>query len=128
MGQAKPFKPVALVVEDNQMQRDMMVTLLEESEMDVFECESAEAALLLLERLGASLAIIFTDVKLHGPIDGVELAQFAHQHYPKVDLVVTSGMPLTKELPEGAAFMPKPWVPLNILREAERSRIKHSNQ
>jgi len=34
---------------------------------------------------------------------------------------VTSGLTLTKSLPEGVMFMPKPWLALDVLREAERS-------
>jgi hypothetical protein len=41
MGQASQFKPIALVVEDDKMQREMVVILLEESEMGVIRCESA---------------------------------------------------------------------------------------
>jgi hypothetical protein len=37
-------------------------------------------------------------------------------------VIVTSGIALTKNLPEGATFMPKPWLPLDVLREAERSQ------
>ena len=50
MGQSKPFRATALIVEDDPMQRDMICLLLEESEVDVIECESAEAAELVLER------------------------------------------------------------------------------
>ena len=44
MGQSKPFRATALIVEDDPMQREMICLLLEESEIDVIECESAEAA------------------------------------------------------------------------------------
>ena len=44
MGQASPFKPIALVVEDDEMQREMVAMLLEESEIGVIQCESGEAA------------------------------------------------------------------------------------
>jgi hypothetical protein len=37
-------------------------------------------------------------------------------------VIVTSGRALTKELPDGATFMPKPWMALDLLREAERSQ------
>ena len=33
MGQASPFKPIALVVEDDVLQRELAVVLLEECEM-----------------------------------------------------------------------------------------------
>ena len=52
MGQSKPLRATALIVEDDPMQRDMICLLLEESDVDVIECESAEAAELVLERAG----------------------------------------------------------------------------
>jgi two-component system, cell cycle response regulator CpdR len=122
MGQASPFKPIVLVVEDDVLQRELAVVLLEASEMDVIQCESAERALRVLEKMGGSVSMIFTDVKLAGKIDGVELAHFATQCYPDIHVIVTSGLALTKNLPEGATFMPKPWLPLDVLREAERSQ------
>ena len=122
MGQASRFKSIALVVEDDVLQRELVVVLLEESEMDVIQCESAEEALPVLEKMGAGVSMLFTDVSLAGKIDGVELANFATQHYPNIHVIVTSGLALTKSLPEGAMFMPKPWRPLDMLREAERSQ------
>src|SRR5882724_13722708 len=107
MGQANPFKPIALVVEDDVLQRELVVVLLEESEMDVIQCQSAEGALSVLDQVGKSVSMIFTDVNLAGKIDGVELAHFASQRYPKIHVIVTSGLELTKSLPEGALFMPK---------------------
>jgi CheY-like chemotaxis protein len=121
MGQSA-LKPIALVVEDDVLQRELAVVLLEESEMGVIECESAEEALHVLERMGEYVSMIFTDVRLAGKIDGVELAHFARQCYPDVHVIVTSGLALKESLPEGATFMPKPWLPLDVLREAQRSQ------
>lgn len=122
MGQASPFTPIALVVEDDALQRELMVVLLKESEMGVIECESAEVALGVLEKMGECVSMMFADVNLAGKIDGVELAHFATQRYPNIHVIVTSGLALTKGLPEGAMFMPKPWLPLDVLREAEHSK------
>ena len=122
MGQSSPFKPIALVVEDDALQRELAVVLLEECEMGVIECESAEGALRVLEKMGECVSMIFTDVNLAGKIDGVELAHFATQCYPDIHVIVTSGLTLTKSLPDGAIFMPKPWLPLDVLREAQRSQ------
>jgi len=121
MGQASPFKPIALVVEDDVWQRELVALLLEESDMGVIQCESAEAALRVLEKMGSCMSMMFTDVNLAGRIDGIELAHFTHDRYPKIHVIVTSGLALTRGLPEGATFMPKPWVALDVLREAERS-------
>lgn len=122
MGQASPFKPIALVVEDDVLERELVVALLEESEMGVIQCENAETALRVLEKMGGWVSMMFTDVTLTGEINGVELAHFATQCYPNIHVIVTSGLALTKSLPEGVMFMPKPWLAIDVLREAERSR------
>jgi DNA-binding NtrC family response regulator len=122
MGQASPFKPIALVVEDDEIQREMVAVLLEESDMGVIQCESAEAALRVLERMGGCISMMFTDINLAGMLDGVDLAHFARRRFPSMNVVVTSGAARHKSLPEGATFMPKPWRPLDVLREAERSQ------
>ena len=119
MGQSKPFRPTALVVEDDTMQREMICLLLEESDMDVIECESAEAAELVLEEAGASLVLMMTDVQLAGLKNGVELAHVAKKFNPDMDVIVTSGNPLRQELPDGAVFWSKPWAPLDVIRVAE---------
>src|ERR1700750_1048563 len=120
MGQSKPFRATALIVEDDPMQRDMICLLLEESELDVIECESAEAAELVLERVGDSLALMMTDVQLAGDMNGVDLAHIARKHHPDMGVIVTSGSPLRQELPDGVQFWSKPWAPLDVIREAER--------
>ena len=91
MGQSKPLRAMALIVEDDPMQRDMICLLLEESELDVIECESAEAAELVLERAAGSLVLMLTDVQLAGNMDGVELAHIARKYNPEMGVIVTSG-------------------------------------
>ncbi len=122
MGQATPFRPMALVVEDDINQRDVIAILLEECEMGVIQCESAEAALAVLDRVGPLLTMLFTDVSLAGEIDGIELARIAHDNYPDIRVIVASGYALSRDLPDQALFMPKPWLPLDLLREAERAQ------
>jgi DNA-binding NtrC family response regulator len=126
MGQSKPFRATALVVEDDAMQREMICLLLEESDMDVIECESAEAAELVLEEAGASLVLLMTDVQLAGHMTGVELAHVAKKFNPDMDVIVTSGIPLRQALPDGAKFWTKPWAPLDVIREAEKMSIAWS--
>ena len=80
MGQSKPFRATALIVEDDPMQREMICLLLEESDFDVIECESAEAAELVLERRPENLVLMMTDVQLAGNMNGAELAHVAKKH------------------------------------------------
>jgi two-component system cell cycle response regulator CpdR len=119
MGQSKPFRATALVVEDDAMQREMLALLLEESEYDVIQCESAEAAELVLDRMGSMLSFLMTDVNLAGRMTGMDLAAIAHRRHPALDVVVTSGKPLNGSLPDGVKFWSKPWAALDVLREAE---------
>jgi len=120
MGQSKSPRATALIVEDDVMQRDMICLLLEESDVDVIECESAEAAELVLERAAGNLVLMLTDVQLAGNMDGVELAYIARKYNPEMGVIVTSGKPMHQELPDGVQFWAKPWAPLDVIREAER--------
>ena len=122
MGQAKPFRAIALIVEDDPAQREMMCLLLEESDYDVIQCESAEAAERVLARNGGALSLLITDVNLAGAMTGIELAFIAKKRHPKLGVIVTSGRPLPGLLPDGAKFWSKPWAPLDMLREAEMAQ------
>ena len=75
MGQL--LKPTALVVEDDRDQRALVGALLEECELKVVECETAEAAAVAMEHLRDTLVMIFVDVNLAGHMNGVELATLA---------------------------------------------------
>ena len=119
MGQSKPFRATALIVEDDPSQREMICLLLEESDYDVIQCESAEAAELVLKRNGGRVVLLMTDVNLAGPMSGVELAHIAKHDNPALNVVVTSGRPLSQPLPDDTKFWSKPWAPLDVLREAE---------
>jgi DNA-binding NtrC family response regulator len=94
----------------------------------VIECDSAEDAELVLERDGESLSLMMTDVNLAGDMTGVELAHIAKRCNPELDVIVTSGRPLQQQLPAGAKFWSKPWVPLDVIREAERMLDVHAAQ
>jgi CheY-like chemotaxis protein len=76
------LKAVALVVEDDQSERAMVSMLLEETDIQVIQCESAEAAELVLEKVGGCLCMMFTDVNLAGIMTGAELATKARQRFP----------------------------------------------
>jgi CheY-like chemotaxis protein len=114
MGQSRP---IALVVEDNELEREFAATLLEECDMEVIACASAEAAAAALENREPP-CFLFTDVMLPGALSGADLAHIVHDRYPATRLVVTTGDQFPPPLPHGARFLPKPWAPLDLLREA----------
>ena len=113
---------LALVVEDDAEVRALAETLLEETELDVVGCDSAEAALTVLQARGGDVALVFADVRLAGEMDGIQLARAVATLWPRARLVLTSGKGVDRpELPAQAVFIPKPWRALDVLAEAERA-------
>src|SRR6185369_3208796 len=111
----------ALVVEDDPDQRELLTVLLEEAELHVFSCESAEAAFRILDKYGAGMSLLVTDVQLAGVLTGADLARIAKQRYPELSVIVTASSE-KPELPADALFMPNPWRALEIVKQAERAQ------
>jgi DNA-binding NtrC family response regulator len=108
---------IALIVEDDAVQRELLTVLLKNENMDVVQCDCVEAAELVLARIGLELSVLVTDVKLAGEKSGLELAAFAGEKFPKIKVIVVSGEE-NLEVPDGTCFLKKPWQPLDLLREA----------
>ncbi|WP_457091438.1 response regulator [Microvirga sp. P5_D2] len=123
MDAKQPEPHVALIVEDDPDVRDLAAALLEETELDVVEVESADAALSYLQERGGEVAMMFADVRLPGDMDGVQLAKAACTLWPTIRIVLTSGDPgaVSEGLPDGVTFMPKPWRGRDVLVEAEKA-------
>lgn len=125
MGQALSTSPVALVVEDDDAVRNLAAAVLEETDFEVIACESAEAAISVLERPDITVALLFSDVRLAGPMDGVSLARTVEERWPRTHVIVTSGYDTGRDrrLPDQAVFMRKPWRPLDVLVQAEHVAV-----
>ena len=121
-GQAR--KRIALIVEDDADLRQLTALLLEESEFDAVECESAEAALAVMLLRGKDVSMVFADIRLPGVMDGVDLARELKMRWPHLSVILTSGNPGDRldHMPPGVQYMAKPWQPLNVLMAAERAR------
>ena len=115
-------KQYALVVEDDETQRQLVGMLLEDSGFDVLQSDTAEAAMIILQEVGHDLALMVIDVRLNGEMTGSHLAKFARQLFPQIKVIVTSGKDWPV-LPEGAIFLRKPWKPLDLIREAKTASL-----
>jgi two-component system, cell cycle response regulator CpdR len=122
MGQSKPFRPTALVVEDDPIQREMIALLLAETDYNVIQCEDAETAELALKNLHPVLLV--TDVTLVGEMTGLDLVERARAVNPALRVIVMSGRPPTRALPDGVTFFAKPFYPIELIRELGGDR-KH---
>ena len=126
MGQLQPIHPLTvLIVEDDEDQRYLVGTLFEEAGFKVLECDNAEEALALMHDKGERMALVYTDVRLPGRLDGVDLAQSVRRELPEVPVILTSGSAgeRLKDMPDNTVFMQKPWRALDLLMSAERVRV-----
>ncbi len=123
MGQARQKSRAVLIVEDDAEVRSLAAMVLEDEQLDIIECESAEAALAIMLIGGREVAMIFADVRLPGVMDGVDLAWEVKLRWPLLPVILTSGLPRerVRELPPGVDYVPKPWQPLSILIAAEQA-------
>ena len=62
-----------MIVEDDAELRHLTKLVLEESELDIVESESAEAALATMLLRGRDVAMIFADIRLSGVMDGIDV-------------------------------------------------------
>ena len=66
MGLVQSNRWKVLLVEDDAELRLLTKTMLEESELEIIECESGEAALATMLLQGQNVAMIFADIHLSG--------------------------------------------------------------
>src|ERR1700753_1701545 len=105
---------LALVVEDDRFQRDIWAEILRGHGLDVIECETAEAAELVIANAGAELKALVTDVGLADKGNGLDLAAYAKQQFPHLPVVIVSGASHT--IPPGVQFLAKPYRAAELLK------------
>ena len=75
-----------------------------------------------------SIATVLSDVRMPGPMDGLELLHVISQRWPGRRLILISGynFPPDRELPPGAQFLLKPVTRAGLdraLEEVVRARV-----
>lgn len=105
-----------VIVEDDPMVRHDAVVMLEEAGLDVVEFETADDALSYVYEQSDHVGGVFTDLRVHGHTDGLELAETVARRWPHIAVILTSGNtdPRPGLLPS-VTFLPKPWLPLHVL-------------
>lgn len=117
--------PIILVVEDEALIRISTADALRNLGWEVREAANAAVALQMLEQ-SEDIALIFTDIDMPGPMNGIGLARAVSARWPPVIVVITSGMnrPTATDLPSGATFIPKPYLP-EQLSDDFSARLTH---
>jgi CheY-like chemotaxis protein len=110
-GHSIPLRPVVLLVEDELLVRMATADALTDAGFDVIETAHAQAALETLQHRD-DIRVLFTDVKMPGTMDGLELADLVRRRWPHIQIVITSGhlKPESVSLPDDAVFIAKPYA------------------
>ena len=105
-----PSRPVVLLVEDEPFIRLATADALEDAGFEVIETANAQAAHEVLLRR-TDVRVLFTDVKMPGSMNGLELASLVRSRWPHISVVITSGHlePGNGMLPQEAVFIAKPY-------------------
>jgi CheY-like chemotaxis protein len=108
-----------LIAEDDIAIRTPMADFLRDAGYDVMEAGSADEAVAIFES-GAPIALLFSDVRMPGSMDGCELARKVRSQWPDTHVLLTSGYSSawSQAADETSSrFLPKPYRPLSLLGE-----------
>ena len=102
-----------LLVEDEGVIRLVAAEALRDEGFEVAEAWNGDEAVRLLNGPG-TFDVLFTDVRMPGTLDGVEVATHARSRYPTIPVLVVSGyaahlMTRLGVLDPAAHFMSKPY-------------------
>jgi signal transduction histidine kinase len=94
-----------LVVEDNEMVRELAAAMLEELGYRVLVAIDGHSALDIIDR-GPDIDLLFTDVVMPNRLSGIELARIARQRRPGIKVLMTSGYSAQQSAaePDGCEF------------------------
>lgn len=120
------MKTTVLIAEDELYVRMMAADILSESGFAVLEAESAVEALDILA--AHDVEVLFTDINMPGPINGLELADIVAVRHPRVGLVVTSGARQLQDsdIPDHGVYLPKPYDYAQLAETMNDQVARHS--
>ena len=100
---------VVLIVEDEMILRMFAVDMVEDAGYTPVEAVDADEAIALLESR-SDIALMCTDVRMPGSMDGLGLARTVHERWPSIKIIVVSGQlsPSSVDLPPCSRFFGKP--------------------
>lgn len=100
--------PRVLLVEDEVLIRALMAEALRDAGCVVIEAARADEALSYVSA-GAELDLVFSDVRMPGDLDGLELARILGSLRPSLPVILTSGHLRPEDVHGLRFFLPKPF-------------------
>lgn len=106
-----------LLVEDEDVVRFVGCEAVTEAGHDVLEAANADEALAILEAAD-DVELLFSDIRMPGSMDGLDLARLVHERWPRIKILLTSGHARLRDrdLPDDGRFLPKPYQ-IDTLRQ-----------
>ena len=104
-----------LIVDDEPIIRESVSELLTGIGLSTLQASDTPQALELLSQRAHTVAVLLTDIKMPGPMNGLDLARVAQKSWPWIRVIVMSGFWESgpEGLPDTAAFIAKPYLPEN---------------
>jgi len=114
---------IILVAEDEVLVRHDISEYLRSQGYAVVEANSAAEAIQVLKD-SIPVAAVFTDIRMPGTIDGLDLARYVQTHHPGVPVLITSGHVRADDSPTDLGpIIGKPYNPADVLT-AIKSKLR----
>jgi len=104
-----------LVVEDDVMMRTKLTEELQDAGYLVVEASDGTEAVDILT-VRRDIKIVISDVRMPGPIDGVELSRRVRSDYPEMKVVLSSGEANAADSTAHDGFFLKPYRVAQVIR------------
>lgn len=108
-----------LLVEDDAVIRVLFAEVLREAGLYVIEAASATDAVNYLTS-NNRVDLVFSDIHMPGPINGLQLVRHVRQIYPALPIVLTSGQARPAGLGDAVTFVAKPYGFFRVLELMQR--------
>ncbi len=118
---SKEPSTTVLVVDDDELVREMMSTFLSLKGYHVIEAGTADEAMSLLN-VPDPVDVVLTDVRMPGRLDGIGLASWIRDRRPEIRVLITSGYASAEERAVEVSNNPlilKPYRPEEVVRRVE---------
>jgi CheY-like chemotaxis protein len=104
----QPLTARILVVEDEVLIRAFIAEELRLAGFVVIEAGRAEEALTYINA-GEQVDLVFSDIRMPGSLNGLQLAEILRDRYPDIPVILTSGNAPAMHVGIVQAFVPKPY-------------------
>jgi two-component system, response regulator PdtaR len=101
-------KPVVLVVEDEPIIRMETIQMIKDAGFAVLEASNTDDAMTILGSR-RDIRAVFTEIRVPGHLNGMDLARAIAERWPLVRLIVTSGVPTAGNFPADWRYILKPY-------------------